>query len=124
VFGIAPKNSKRKNIKIARVDTKKLYKALLKDIDQAVAEAKRTGKSAKINDKAEVDIPEEEQESLIGEPKAKLLLEDDNWTDMDGDGQIDLIEFHDSPCSEKQTCTSIYQLIGGRWKEIAYIYPL
>lgn len=125
VFGIAPKSSARKNIKIAKVDAKKLYNSLLKDIDKTVAEEKRTGKSAKVNDKAEeVEIPEEDKEPLIGEPKDKLLLEDDNWTDMDGDGQIDLIKFHDTPCYENDTCTSIYQLIGGRWKEIQYIFPL
>ena len=108
VFGITPRADKRKDIKIKIIDTKKLYDSLIKDI----AEMKKVKKS------------EENTEPQFKGTKGNLKLGDDNWTDLDGDGQIDLIKFHDTHCDEKDTCTWIFRLINGKWKEINYVYPL
>lgn len=108
VFGITPREDKRKNIKIGKIDTKKIYDALAKDIKQI----------------KKIKNPEGETTPQLKGTKGNLLLGDDNWTDLNGDGQIDLIEFHDTPCDEKDTCTWIFQLIDGKWKDIDYIFPL
>lgn len=111
VFGIAPRDKKRKDIKIGKVDTKKLYNALAKDLEwdkQAVPEKQTISADSKTE---------------LKRTKRDLTLDEDTWTDLDGDGQIDLVRFQDTPCDEKQTCTWIYRLISGKWKEVEYIYP-
>ena len=106
VFGIAPRDDKRKSIKINKVDTKKIYNSLIKD----VTELKKIADS------------EKDTMAEITGAKGKLSLGEDNWTDLDGDGQIDLIEFHDTPCeNENDTCTWIFRLIDGKWKDIDYV---
>ena len=108
VFGIAPADSKRRNIKINKIDTKKLYNSLVRDI-AAIKKIKK---------------PKEETTPELKGTKGSLSLKEDNWTDLDGDGQIDLIEFYDAPCGEKDTCTWIFRLIDGKWKDIEYVFPL
>ena len=94
--------------KIGKVNTKNLYDSLA----QSIAEMKKAEKSA------------DEITPQIKGTKGDLSLQDDNWTDLDGDGQIDLVSFHDTPCDEKDTCTWIFRLVDGKWKEIGYIFPL
>lgn len=108
VFGITPRNDKRKNINIDEINSKKLYDSLIQDI----AKMKKVKKS------------EEDIKPRIKGTKGNLQLGDDNWTDLDGDGEIDLIKFQDTPCDEKDTCTWIFRLIDGKWEEIDYVYPL
>lgn len=108
VFGIAPASSKRRNIKINGTDTKKLYDFLVKDVVKMKPKKTHSGT---------LSFPSK----IV---KGNLFLEDDNWTDLDGDGQIDLIQFHNTPCDEKDTCTWIFRLINGKWQGIDYVFPL
>lgn len=108
VFGITPRDGKRKNTQIGKVDTKKLYDSLVRDIREI----------------KKIEKPEDDITPQLKGTKGSLSLGEDNWTDLDGDGQIDLIEFHDTPCDEKDTCTWIFRLIDGKWKNIDYVSPL
>lgn len=108
VFGISPIESSRKSIKLDKINSKELYTSLVKDIDSKTIK-NREGKIV-------FDIKK---------TKGDLSLTEDNWTDLDGDGEIDLVEFHNTPCEdEKETCTWLFQLINGKWKEINYISPI
>ena len=102
VFAVAPRNDKRKNIKIGKVDTRKLFASLDTETKQRA------------------NMPHKE---IIRE-KNKLTLSNDNWTDIDGDGQIDLVKMS-AACSIESayTCSSLLLLINGNWKEIGFITP-
>ncbi len=61
------------------------------------------------------------------EPKFYEMLEDDYvWTDLDGDGKIDLITINGT-CSgipnDELSCIKILYFADGEWKEIARITP-
>jgi len=69
VFAIAPQNNKRRDIKVGKVNTRKLFASL----DKETREMANT------------------TEKYVGREKNNLTLFNDNWTDIDGDGQIDLV---------------------------------
>lgn len=98
-FAVAPRNNKRQNIKIGQVDTRKLFTSLPKEIQKS------------LNNKYNAEKREKKNLSLIY----------DNWTDLDGDGQIDLIVA--SIPNEKQTEEIILLLVEGKWKKIGEIQP-
>lgn len=110
VFGVEQAAKSRANIKIGKISTKEIYNSLVKDI--AEMKPKETRGSGRLEPPSKIT-------------KGDLLLEEDNWTDLDGDGRIDLIEFHNTPCeNEKDTCTWIFRLVGGKWNGIDYIFAL
>jgi hypothetical protein len=105
VFAVAPRDEKRRNVKIEKIDAAKIFDSLVKDV-----------KGQKI---------EKDSEPQFKGAKGALSLESDNWTDLNGDGRIDLIEFHDAPCeNENDSCTWIFRLAGGKWKKLEYVSPL
>ena len=126
VFGISPSEDRRKTIKVGKIDTKKLYKSLIADIKEAQKSEKERGIKLASRDDVEPQLIETDEVfvSAIKATKGDLSLLNDNWTDLDGDGQIDLVHYYDQPCEEKDTCTWIFRLIDGKWKAIDYVSPL
>lgn len=110
-FAVIAHDKKRRTITIGDIDTKKLYEELANDMewDRPQLPSKQA-------------LPENYDPELIS-TKKDLRSYEDVWTDLDGDGRIDLIKFQDSPCPEKYTCETVHQLINGKWKEIAYTFP-
>lgn len=102
VFAVAPRDEKRKGIKISKIDTRKVFASLNKETKQRA------------------DMKHKE----ISREMGNLTLENDNWTDIDGDGQIDLVMMS-AACSIESayTCTSLLLLIDGKWKEVGLITP-
>ena len=108
VFGVYPKKENRKSTIIKQVNIKKLYASVTRDKVQLK-------RMKKID---ELIAPK------IRFKKRALSLRDDNWTDLDGDGEIDLIKYYDAPClREKDTCTWLFRFINGRWTNIGYVAP-
>lgn len=101
VFAIAPLDNKRKNIKIGKVDTRKLFASL----DKETKEMANT------------------TEKYVGREKNNLTLANDNWTDIDGDGQIDLVEVSGNCGNKDYTCSLVFLLINDKWKKIGEIGP-
>lgn len=101
VFAVAPQNNKRKGIKIGKVDTRKLFASL----DKETKEMANT------------------TEKYVGREKNNLTLSNDNWTDIDGAGQLDLVEVSGNCGNEDYTCTLVFLLVNGKWKQIADIGP-
>lgn len=102
-FAVAPTNDQRKNIKTSKVDTQKLFASLPADVKKW------------LNSDINVKIWER--------PKNNLSLISDNWTDVDGDGQIDLIQVYGYNDEEHGHGIILY-LDKGKWKEIGGISPL
>ncbi len=94
-FAVTPRNEDRKTIKIGKVDTKKLFASLSKDTQKW------------LNNKYGSDIRE----------KNNLSLKNDNWTDIDGDGKIDLV-FAFTNYDEEHSSGAIMLLVNGEWKDI------
>lgn len=101
VFAVFPRKSTRQSIKIDKTpDIKKVIASL-------PIETRKW---------AEIDV------ESINETLLKNMQSD--WTDLDGDGTIDLLAL-DGECAVKPedsaTCTKILYLTNGKWKEIGYI---
>lgn len=108
VFAVSADIGQRESIKIIKTDATKLYTSLRKDI-KSKRPTNREGKT----------VPQ------IRFKKKQMSMDDDIWTDLDGDGKIDLVLFYDSPCLiEKDTCTWIFRLVNGRWQIIDSITAL
>lgn len=105
-FAVAPRDTKRTSIRIGKVDGRKLFAALPKDIQ------------TRINQRLKFEPRDKQKQSLS-------LANNDSWTDLDGDGKVDLISI-ESNCktdSDDYQCTTILRLINGKWREIGYILP-
>lgn len=105
-FAIAPRTGNRSNIKIGSVNTKKLYASLPLKSRRWLEEDKKIYKFSSTYRRKE---------------KENLTLQNDNWTDTDGDGKIDLVEISavcEKDDSEGTSCSSILMLIGGKWIEV------
>lgn len=94
-FAIAPQNAERRNIKIGKIDTKKLFASLSEDT-QKWLKNKYASAVHKSGD---------------------LSLEEDHWTDIDGDGKIDLV-FAFTNYDEEHSSGVIMMLVNGKWKDI------
>jgi hypothetical protein len=106
VFAVAPRDSSRSTIKIGSVDTKKLYDSLPLESRKWLEEDKDIYKFNSLYRRKE---------------KKNLTLQNDNWTDTDGDGKIDLISISavcEKDDSEGTSCNSILMLVEGKWVEI------
>lgn len=100
-FAVAPANNNRRNIKTGKTDPKKLFASL----------PKATQVWADGNTKEP------------GRKKGTLSLNEDNWSDIDGDGKIDLVVVYGSCQNDEFSCGSLLFLINGKWKEIGYFVP-
>lgn len=102
-FAISPPDMPRRNIKIGQVDTRRLFASL--------PEKEKKWLNKKL------DLPKEFQR----EEKANLTLREDNWTDINGDGEIDLLMLS-TVCgaddSEGDGCAEILMRVKGKWIEI------
>ena len=98
-FAVEAKIDKRRNIKIKQVDTRKLFATLPKEIQQ------------QLNNKYNVKTRK----------RNNLSLPNDNWTDIDGDGQIDLVELSVN-CGNYQ-CSSVLYLLKDKWIKIGEVQP-
>lgn len=102
-FAVAPRDNERQNIKIGKVDTRRLFASL--------PEKEKKWLNKKLN------LPREFQR----EEKANLTLRDDNWTDLNGDGEIDLLMLT-TVCraddSEGDECGRVFLRAKGKWVEI------
>jgi hypothetical protein len=99
-FAIAPQDDKRKNIKINKVDTKKLFSSLPKETQKW------------LKNKYGSDVHK----------KGELSLEQDDWTDIDGDGKIDLINIWTNT-DEEHSSGLVLMFINGIWEEIYSTQP-
>ena len=105
-FAVAPRDSNRKNIKIGNVDTRKLYASLPDTKRKWLEEEKKIYKTN----------PE-----FRDREKGNLTLRQDDWTDTDGDGKIDLVSISavcEKGDSEGTSCSSILMLIDGKWIKV------
>lgn len=99
-FAVAPRNGNRKNIKIGKVNTQKLFASLPKDVKDF------------LNSKYAVSN---------GRKKNELsLLQNDLWTDLDGDGKIDLL-YYSAAYDEEHSSGGILFLDGNKWVDIGTI---
>ncbi len=102
-FAVAPRDNRRQNIRIGKVDTRQLFASL-------------PDKEKKWLDK-KLDLPKEYQRV----EKANLNLREDNWTDINGDGEIDLLMLT-TVCraddSEGDRCGIIFLRSQSKWIEI------
>ncbi len=103
VFAIAPLNLKRKSIEIGKVDTKKLFSTL-------PAETKKW-----LNSKFAIKG---------GRNANDLSIQQDNWTDTDGDGTIDLLSLTAAHNEEIDTTTRIMLLVKSVWINIGNVQML
>lgn len=102
VFAVAPLKDARRNINIGEVDTKKIFRSLPKEIKEIL--------------NAKVAL-------AAGRTKNDLSgSQDDVWTDLDGDGQIDLIAV--SIPNEKQSNGMVLLLVKGKWKVVSRTQPV
>lgn len=103
-FAIAPQNANRQNNKIGKVDTRKLFASLPGEIKK------------QLNNKLNAKTREKNNLSLTYNS-----LPGDKWTDIDGDGNIDLIELSIN-CGEYK-CGLIMYLVDGKWIKIGEVQP-
>lgn len=97
-FAIAPRDNKRQNIKIGKVDTRKLFASLAKDTQKW------------LKNKYASDVHK----------KSDLSLQEDNWTDIDGDGEIDLV-YAFTNYDQEHSSGVIMLLVNGRWKDVGSV---
>ena len=97
-FAIAPGDNKRRDIKIGKVATRKLFASLPKD----------TQKWLKNEYASDVH------------KKGDLSLQEDNWTDIDGDGKIDLV-YAFTNYDEEHSSGVIMLLVNGKWKDVGSV---
>lgn len=100
IFAVAPRKETRKNITIGDVDTKKLFRSLPQTVQNS------------LNHKSAIEA---------GRVKDDLSIDRDNWTDLDGDGEIDLINV--SVPNEKQSQGIVLLLTKGKWTIISRTQP-
>jgi len=101
VFVVAPQKDTRRNITVGEVNTKEIFRSLPKEIKEI------------LNSKVAL---------AAGRTKDDLsILQNDNWTDLDGDGQIDLIDV--SIPNEKQSSGMVLLLVKGKWQVISRTQP-
>ena len=102
-FAVAPSDNARRSIKVGKIDTRKLFASL--------PSATKNWLNSSYNIQTHT------------RRKNNLAIEsNDDWTDTDGDGKIDLVEAATS-CAVKSgetKCSSILYLINGKWTEIGY----
>jgi len=100
-FAVAPIDRKKKGITLGKINTKKLFAEFPKKIQK------------RIDSKTNLENSER--------PKSDLDLRFDNWTDLDGDGKVDLVEVQ--LANEKQSSGLILLLVKGKWKAVSVIPP-
>ena len=105
IFAIATRDDKRKNIKLGEQNGKSLFSDLPRSV-KSWANCKR--------------------------PKPGVVSRENNddWTDTDGDGKVDLISINadcqpNGFCEDEggYTCSKILRWTGWRWVEISYETP-
>lgn len=105
-FAVAPRDEKRRNIKIGEADTRNLYASLPREERKWLEEKKKVYQTGSGFERKE---------------KKNLTLRNDNWTDIDGNGEIDLVMIS-AACERDDTegdlCGRILLKINGKWKEI------
>jgi len=102
VFAVESQGDKRQNIKIGKVDTRQIFASLPKNIRRW------------LNDKS----------NFVNESSSREknnLSAGDNWTDIDGDAEIDLVEV--SAYIGEFENSKIFYLIKGKWVEIGSVQP-
>ena len=98
-FAINPRNENRQNIKIGKIDTRKVFSSLPKETQKSLQN--KYGSST--HKKGELSASEE-----------------DDWTDIDGDGEIDLV-FVFSMYDVEHGGGAIMMLINGKWKDVGSV---
>lgn len=99
VFAVAPRKNERRNITVREVDTKKVFRSLPKTTREF------------LNTKAAL---------AAGRKKDDLSHQDDIWTDLDGDGKIDLITIS-AMYDEEHSSGTVLLLVNGKWKVIGSV---
>lgn len=102
-FAVESQTDERSNIKISEVDTRRLFASLPEDIRNWLNDKSNLGESGT-----------REKDNLSSSSH-------DNWTDIDGDGEIDLIEV--SANCGKYECGAILYLVKGKWIKIGSWIP-
>lgn len=97
-FAIAPRDIKREKIKIAKVNTKRIFDSLPKQTREG------------LKNKYGSDVHK----------SGDISLEEDDWTDIDGDGTIDLI-FVFSMYDVEHSTGVIMSLVNGKWKNVGVV---
>lgn len=101
-FAVAPTEDKRKSIVIGKADTQKLFQTLPKDVTN--------WRNSKVNIET------------WKYPKNDLTISNDIWTDLDGDGSIDLIDIFG--CHDEEHCSDILLMrLDGKWKNVGGVEP-
>lgn len=99
VFAIAPIAPVREKQVLIKINKRKLFSSLPKENEDWIGTSEKFTKSRK-----------------------KLSLENnDNWTDLDGDGKVDLVDVSFS--NEKQSWGVIFLKFDGKWNVIGKILP-
>lgn len=101
-FAVAPIEDKRKSIVIGKADTQKVFRTLPKDVTD--------WRNSKVNIET------------WKYPKSDLTISNDIWTDLDGDGSIDLIDIFG--CHDEEHCSDILLMrLDGKWKNVGGVEP-
>lgn len=98
-FAVESQENKRQNTTIKPVDTRKLFASLPK------------GTKKLLNNKYNAETRKQND----------LSLANDNWTDISGDGNIDLIDLSTN-CGDFE-CSLILYLVKGKWVKIGETQP-
>lgn len=98
-FAVESQEDKRQNITIRPVDTRKLFASLPKETKKLLNNKYNSERRKKNN----------------------LSLTNDSWTDINGDGNIDLIDLSTN-CGDFE-CSLILYLIKGKWIKIGEVQP-
>ncbi len=102
-FAIAPVIQSRSKISINTTDTKVLFATLPKKI--------KDWRNSRINTE------------IWHYPKDDLSTQNDIWTDLDGDGTVDIVDVYG--CRDEEHCYDILLMnIAGKWTNIGGVQPL